>query len=302
MGFSARYHAASLAAVFLALGIGILIGSAFGGDVVESTRRNLEGSLEGNLDAARNRADELAGELERSNEFAERVYPAIVGDRLGGETGQPLRIGVVALGGLPDDLAGDIETALEPSGGQLVEVAVVSEPPDFGALGSELQQTRFFDLAENTDTQEAFARGVGRQLMLGGTLLERVRGLLLSRASGEFGPLDGLIVVRQQPDGLEGEDRSQTGTLEAGILDAATATRFPVVGVEREDTDPSSIGFLSSHGLSTVDDLDRVAGRVALVFALLGAEGNFGTKESADRLLPDLLTSSLEPVPTGGAP
>jgi Copper transport outer membrane protein, MctB len=302
MGFSARYHAASLAAVFLALGIGILIGSAFGGDVVESTRENLEGSLEGNLDAARDRADELAAELERSNDFAERVYPAIVGDRLRSSTGRSLRIGVVALGGLSDDLAADVEAALEPTGGRLVEVAVLSEPPDLGALQSELQETRFFDLADNGDTQEAFARGVGRQLMLGGTLLERVRGQLLSRASGEFGPLDGLIVARQQPSDLEGEDRTETGILEAGILDAATATRFPVVGVERGDTDPSSIGFLSSHGLATVDDLDQVAGRVALVFALLGAEGDFGTKESADRLLPDLLTSTREPVPTGGAP
>jgi hypothetical protein len=299
VGFSARYHAASLAAVFLALGIGILIGSAFGGDVVESTRQNLEKSLKGNLDAARSRADDLAGELDRSNDFAERVYPAIVGDRLSG-AGEPMRIGVIALGGLPDDLAGDIETALEPTGASLVEVAVLSEPPDLDALESELQQTRFIDLAENVDTQEAFARGVGRQLMLGGTLLERVRGQLFSRASGEFGPLDGLIVVRQQPDGLEGEDRTETGTLEAGILDAATATRFPVVGVEREDTESSSIGFLSSHGLSTVDDLDRVAGRVALVFALLGAEGDFGTKDTADRLLPDLLTPALEPVAPGG--
>jgi hypothetical protein len=299
VGFSARYHAASLAAVFLALGIGILIGSAFGGDVVESTRQNLEKSLKGNLDAARSRADDLAGELDRSNDFAERVYPAIVGDRLSG-AGEPMRIGVIALGGLPDDLAGDIETALEPTGASLVEVAVLSEPPDLDALESELQQTRFVDLAENVDTQEAFARGVGRQLMLGGTLLERVRGQLFSRASGEFGPLDGLIVVRQQPDGLEGEDRTETGTLEAGILDAATATRFPAVGVEREDTESSSIGFLSSHGLSTVDDLDRVAGRVALVFALLGAEGDFGTKDTADRLLPDLLTPALEPVAPGG--
>jgi Copper transport outer membrane protein, MctB len=289
MGFSARYHAASLAAVFLALGIGILIGSAFGGDVVESTRQNLERSLKGNL----------AGELERSNEFAERVYPAIVGYRLRAVTGEPLRIGVVAFGGLPNDLAADIESALESTGGRLVEVAVVSEPPDLDGMGSELQQTRFFDLAENSDTQEAFARGVGRQLMLGGTLLERVRGQLLSRASGEFGPLDGLIVVRQQPDGLEGEDRSETSTLEAGILDAATATRFPVVGVEREDTEPSSIGFLSSHGLATVDDLDQVAGRVALVFALLGAEGDFGTRDTADRLLPDLLTA-LQPVGPAG--
>ena len=34
MGYSARYHAASLAAVFLALAIGILIGVGLGDNVV----------------------------------------------------------------------------------------------------------------------------------------------------------------------------------------------------------------------------------------------------------------------------
>jgi hypothetical protein len=38
-----------------------------------------------------------------------------------------------------------------------------------------------------------------------------------------------------------------------------------------------------------VDNLDQLSGKVALVFALGGAAGNFGVKESADSLLPDLL-------------
>ena len=38
-----------------------------------------------------------------------------------------------------------------------------------------------------------------------------------------------------------------------------------------------------------VDDIDLTAGKLAMVFAMLGAEGSFGVKSSADRLLPDLL-------------
>ena len=53
MGYSARYHAASLVAVFLALAIGILIGAEFGGDALTSTRKNLEESLVDNLQDAR---------------------------------------------------------------------------------------------------------------------------------------------------------------------------------------------------------------------------------------------------------
>src|SRR6476469_8426595 len=96
MGYSARYHAVSLIAVFIALAIGILIGAEFGGDTLNNTRKDLERSLTGNVQDARDRADQLAGELGRSNEFAERVYPVMVRDQLAGK-----RIGVLAFGDLP---------------------------------------------------------------------------------------------------------------------------------------------------------------------------------------------------------
>src|SRR5262245_603371 len=110
MGYSARYHATSLIAVFLALAIGILIGAEFGGDALTSARKNLEHSLTGNLRDANSRADELSGNLARSNEFADAVYPALVRNRLAGR-----RIGLVALGGLPGEASGAIEDALGPT-------------------------------------------------------------------------------------------------------------------------------------------------------------------------------------------
>jgi hypothetical protein len=293
MGYSPRYHVASLAAVFLALAIGILIGAEFGDDVVSSTRRNLEKSLTGNLADERERADELAGQLDRSNEFAEQVYPVLVGDRLSGR-----RIGVLALGGLPDDLASAIEDALQPSGARLVAIGVVREPPDLEALAGNLSQTRLADVGTNEDTVQALGTGVGRQLVLGGDLLDRVRSQIFSRASGEFGSVDGLIVVRDQPEELEAEERAATARLETGLLDGLLATRTAAVGVETTGTDPSSISFFQSRNLANVDDLDLVAGRVAMVFALLGAKGSFGVRDSADRLLPDLLA----PGPVAVAP
>ena len=56
-GYSARYHAASLAAVFLALAIGILIGVGFGDDVVSGTTEDLEESLQSDVQDARQRED-----------------------------------------------------------------------------------------------------------------------------------------------------------------------------------------------------------------------------------------------------
>src|SRR3954451_9381734 len=285
MGYSPRYHAASLAAVFLALAIGILIGAEFGGDVVSNTRKSLEKSLLGNLSDARGRAGELESELSRSNEFADRIYPAIVQARLRGR-----RVGVIGLGGLPGDLSSQIDEALAPTGGRLVAVGVVREPPDVESLADQLSQTRFRDLKTDPDTVEALGKGLGRQLGLGGDLLDRVRSQVFSRASGRFGNVDGLIVVRDQPDDLDSTERTTTSRLETGLVDGISATRTTGVGAEDSDSEPSSISFFQSRNIASVDDLDLVAGRVALVFSLLGAEGSFGVKDTADRLLPDLLT------------
>jgi hypothetical protein len=284
MGYSARYHAVSLIAVFLALAIGILIGAEFGGDALNNTRKNLEQSLTGNLQDARERADELNGKLARSDEFASRVYPALVRDRLEGR-----RIGVVALGDLPGDTITAIEDALGPTGARLVGIGVVREPVDLSALGGELSKTRFAKIRGNEEALAEFGTGVGRQLVRGGTLLDRVRSHLFSRASGNFGALDGVIVVRQTPEEMGAVQRAKASTLESALMAGMTGTRTPVVGVETSAVEPSSVSFFAGNDLSSVDDVETAAGRVAIVFSLLGAEGSFGVKSSADRLLPDLL-------------
>ncbi len=53
-----RFFIITIVAVFLALGIGILIGVGFGDTVVSETQRDLERSLKGDLDDARERADQ----------------------------------------------------------------------------------------------------------------------------------------------------------------------------------------------------------------------------------------------------
>lgn len=284
MGYSARYHATSLIAVFLALAVGILIGAEFGGDALTETRKNLEQSLVGNLQDARSHADDLAGELGRANEFDEKVYPVLTRERLLGK-----RVAVIAMGGLPGEITSAVEDALGPTGAKLVGVGVVREPVDLNGLAAGLSNTRFAEIRTEPEQLTELGVGVGRQIVIGGTLPELVRGRLFSRASGEFGPLDGVIVVRSQPESMGPVQRSTANQLETALLKGMTGTRVAAVGVESTSTEPSSISFFRSNGLSTVDDVDNTAGKVALVSALNGAEGSFGVKSSADRLLPELL-------------
>jgi hypothetical protein len=287
MGYSARYHATSLIAVFLALAVGILIGAEFGGDALTQTRKNLENSLVGNLQDARSHVEDLNGELGNANEFDEKVYPVLTRDRLQGQ-----RIALIAFGNLPGEITSAVEDALGPTGAKLVGVGVVREPVDTSSLSDELSATRFSEVATDPEEMNELGTGVGRQIVIGGTLPEVVRGGLFSHASGEFGPVDSVIVVRDQPEGMGPVQRSTANSLETSMLRGMTATNVPIVGVETTTTEPSSIGFFQANDLSTVDDVDTTAGQLALVYAAGGDQGNFGVKGSAERLLPDL----TEPV------
>lgn len=287
MGYSARYHATSLIAVFIALAVGILIGAEFGGDALTNTRRDLERSLVGNLQDARAQVNDLNGDLNKSNEFAQRVYPVLTREELEGR-----RFAILALGGLPSDITGEVEEALAPTGGRLVGVGVVREPVDVNALAEDLAKTRFADLRTDPDALTELGTGLGRQLILGGTLPEVVRGQLFSRASGSFGGLDGVIVVRDQPEEMGQVQDAKTDEFEEALASGITATRVPAVGVETSTDDSTNVPFFQSNGLASVDDIDLTAGQLAMVFALLGADGSFGVKGSADQLLPDLLTEA----------
>jgi hypothetical protein len=283
MGYSARYHATSLIAVFLALAVGILIGAEFGGPALNETRKNLENSLVGNLQDARSRVEDLNGELGKAEEFDEKVYPVLTRDRLQGQ-----RIALIAFGNLPGEITSAVEEALGPTGAKLVGVGVVREPVDTSSLADELSATRLAEVATDPEVMNELGTGVGRQIVIGGTLPEVVRGGLFTHASGEFGALDAVIVVRDQPEGMGPVQRSTANALETSMLRGMTATGVATVGVETTSTEPSSIGFFQANDLSTVDDVDTTAGQVALVYAIGGSEGSFGTKSSADRLLPDL--------------
>jgi len=292
MGYSARYHAASLAAVFLALAIGIVIGVGLGEDVIESSTESLEESLQGDVEEARAELEETEGELEREREFGVSIYPAVVGERLAGR-----RVALVAIGDLTEEVADEVEFALDPTGARVARVAVVRVPPDLGELSDVLGDTRG-ELSDNPEEVEAFGGRAGRQLASGGPLLREAREQILTRFSGDSGAVDAVIVVREpRDDEASEEDAELASRFEDGLVDGLAGAPPEAVGVERSDTEPSSVGFFDSHDLPTVDSIDLTSGKVAMVFALLGAEGNFGIKEEADRLLPEL----IPPAPTGGA-
>jgi hypothetical protein len=110
--FNYRYHAISLIAVFLALGIGVLLGVAIGEEgVVSNASKDLESSLRSDLQNARSTNAKLTREIRVRDEYQRQAYPALVRNELPG-----YRVGIVALGAMPSGYTSAIRDAVEPAG------------------------------------------------------------------------------------------------------------------------------------------------------------------------------------------
>ncbi len=76
--FDFRYHALSLAAVFIALVVGLLLGVAIGDkELVSSAQRDLRSSLRADVRQADQERDEAKARLREQEQFADAAYPIL---------------------------------------------------------------------------------------------------------------------------------------------------------------------------------------------------------------------------------
>jgi hypothetical protein len=208
-----RYHALSLAAVLLALAVGVLIGVAIGdSNLVSSAKSGIVRELRAEVSSAQAGASKLEEGLAQERALSGDLYPLAVHGLLAGRA-----IGLVFLGGpseADDDLARE---AITRAGGELTAVVAVREPLELTAIAAHASGTRYAQLARGR-LVGAFGRRMGAQLVQGGRLLARVQTPLLSSFDGQPGHLDGVVVARAQPAGLT-HARAAAAEFETGLLD-----------------------------------------------------------------------------------
>jgi hypothetical protein len=284
--FDFRYHALSLIAVFVALVLGLLLGVAIGDKgLVSSAENNIKESLRADVRAEQKKAAELSDKLAAQQKFEQEVFPVLVSGQL-----TERKVGVVFLGESSDEINNEVANAMEASDGTRVGAVSVREPLAVDDLAARASGTKYEALATGDDELwEAFGTRMGVQLTRGGgKLLKRERRALFSAVAGSLGPWDGVGVSRDLPGDLTGDNLHRVNAFEQGLIRGLTSRNVPVVGVEHADTDPTQVPWYRDHGLSTVDNLDQIAGQAAMVFLLAGnVDGAFGVHQP--RLLPDIV-------------
>jgi outer membrane murein-binding lipoprotein Lpp len=300
---SLRYHVVSLAAVFLALALGVVLGASGVSDRLLSAVAVERDDLGAQVQTLTAERDGLAGQQRAADEFAARIGPGVVRGSLDGAT-----VALVTAGADPADrdaVTGLLGQAGATVTGEVVLTEAVGDP----ARGDQLRELTATLLPTGAQLPAASDTGSLLGGLLGGALVagegsdgagvtpEQSAGVLTGLQSVGFvapGPVPApatlvLVLGGGELTGVDAADaaaviarlaaqldRSGAGAVLAGRNGSAEATG--PVGVARADPGVTEI-------LSTVDDVDSGAGRVSTVLALReqldGRAGSYGTTISA---------------------
>jgi hypothetical protein len=293
--FDFRYHVASLAAVFVALVIGILVGVGLSGQgfVTESEREKLENridDLSAAVEAQKRRADDLERSAAAAGDFTTDAYPVLAADRLKGK-----HVAVVVVGSADQSLLGDVSRAVGDAGGDIVRVRTLRVPVDLETVEETLKSRPALAGYVGEGHVGDLGRDVGRELVTGGQtpLLDALSSALVEERSGPSQPeADAAVVVR-----TAAPQQEQSGRFVNGLYSGLASAGMPAVGAETTDAEPTTAPTFARRGLSTVNNVDTPLGRLALVLLLAGGQpGSYGVRD-ADATLPP-----IEPLPPESQP
>lgn len=289
--FDLRYHVASLAAVFLMLVVGILIGVGISGRgfVDDAERNNFErkiAGLEEDVEAANATADDFERRQEAAEDFVESAYPALAAKRLDGK-----RIAILTLGPV-DASVGAIERAVEEDAdGRVDRMRALVLPLRLEAVEAAVSKHSELGGYVGDGQLGNLGRDLGRELADGGEtpLWDALESEIVEvREGGLAEPVDGVVVLRTAEP-----QAGESSRFLAGIYQGLGSAGIPVVGVEPTRVEQSAVPVFQRYRLSTVDGVDTPVGALAMLLVLADrdAAGDYGVRDTADRILPP-----IEPV------
>ncbi|MHB9026240.1 MAG: copper transporter [Armatimonadota bacterium] len=274
-----RYHLASLAAVFSALLIGILIGVAMKegpglSNQVESLRKEFQ------------EAQKLQKIDIKNSQFDMSAQELLVRNRLWGRNVLLVQDSNV----FPSEQVAEVRQVLQQAGATVTAELVLK--PTLRQLAPKQLATVYRQAGRampDSPGVEDLMRGLAEDLSRGSsTVLRALRNEKLIQVRGKPDMLFSTVIL------LGGASNTQHDSLtriDLPFISACVALGLRVVAAEKfnqEIPEMSAVASYKKKATITIDNIDRVAGRVALVWALANNQhGHFGYREEADRVAPD---------------
>jgi hypothetical protein len=292
-----RYHIASIVAVFLALGLGVLIGSTIVGDnlIVDQQKKMLD-RLETQFYVLREQENILNEENQYQKKiiadyenYSQLLLPALLKERLTG-----YNVAIVVTGS--QDIPAGMLNALSVAGVNVVSKTVVlaNLSLDDPELCRKLIDFYGLDAGADRDSLRnhiavSAASIIMNQGDAGALAFLQQNELVKFNGDNTIMP-NGLIVL----GGSNNLDTFFANSFDQSLIDFALNTGCKVFGVESSEVSYSYMENYQKKNISTVDDIDLSPGQISLVFAMEGEPGHYGIKSTAQKFMPSLPLESIK--------
>lgn len=304
-----RYHLISLIAVFLALGLGILMGSVVLSEKYVQRLENRVTQFEEEVDARREEVSQLNDRLDMFQEFAIELEPRLVDGALTGE-----EVVVFATDGTDEVLLEGLAETVEEAGGTVVSTIVLT---DRFALMDEAERDRLALIVGAATTEASDLRTEAAALL--GQRAAAAASTRFDVGSGAAATQRLALLLRSLEDagflGVSSADEAVIppgasfvvagGSPEEAFEGAVELAKAAASGLSGRDTpvmvvEPSTSvwglvqavrddGSLNAQ-VSTADHAETVPGRVAVVLglemAIDGLLGHYGVGDDASAVIP----------------
>ena len=305
-----RYHLVSLIAVFLAVALGIVIGTTALNEPIEAGIEGRVAGLEQDKRALEDRTQELEAQLETSQEFEEAVGPALVD----GTLVERSVVLVPTNDSVTTETVEEVSALIVQAGGSVGGVVRLepeySDPATAAALQSYVTGSGLpagIELPESGDAETLVASLISQVLMIppGGpvpdtaALSSVLAGLtsldVLVPEGASVVPADHAIVLTGS--GFTGDNADQRNAALAELVAAldAAGSGAVVAGDAPSARENGLIGVIRADpalaaAVSTVDNVGTVVGQISTVLALgqesRGTSGKYGTGEDTQPVPP----------------
>ncbi len=293
-----RYHLASLAAMFLALGIGILIGNAFVGQTSANWQQSTLENIRREVAQVQQRSErvlrqdqELRSLVQKRDQGERSLAKALVSGVLQGR-----RVALVASGGMEKSEAlGQMASLLGAAGAEVLTTSYVPDGwlPNDPATRKHLLER--LQVVEDTPSElPGTASAALARALVGGIWSQALRDITKRvpnlTVSGDLSRPADLVVLLSSALAPTRLHRVMDGdTPEMPMLQAWKDLGLRVVAAEPSTAPVSLIPAFQRHSVSTVDNIDTPTGQAAAALALAAAEGegDYGTRSTAQQVLPD---------------
>lgn len=284
-----KYLVITVISIFLALGIGILVGIQMDSEEIiveqqEITLQKMEekfNELNQTNEELKNQIQQLSEASQLSETYIKNIFPDYIKGKLAG-----MRVAVVETSG--DYVYTEMRQALKTAGAEVISISFDNDKLFNMSDEEQSELMAHFKLANKENIIPAIIKKVSEAAY--GKVNKEDLAFLIERGilyiNGNLESPANYVVIAGGSSRDEGDNRYEV--IDVPLIRELKKYSLPVIGVETADAKISYMEIYKKQNISTVDNVDTIIGQTSLILAMTGKEGHYGIKKSANSLMPFL--------------